>query len=585
MRSLPFLGVVALLVLLGAAWCGARLYQTRRLLTQARDATSALAAQLRAGDSTGAPDRVREIARKTDSAVAATADPVMRLYARLPVSGPSLRVTRGLAVAADDLADDVLPGLVDAAGVLSSRGKTFGATVDIAPFRAAVKPLTDAGTRLREIRAGVAALPLDALHPVDDARKTVLERLDRLDRLVTGASASARLVPDMLGGSGVRRYFVAIQNNAEARATGGLIGAFAIFRADRGRLTLEHVGANEELVNAPRAPVDMGAEFRGRYARFASDRFWLNANMSPHFPHVGKIVTALWRQTQGNAIDGVLAVDPIALARILEATGPASLPDGRQIDAGNAAFLTLADFYARFPTGGARNDYLKEAVRAVYQKVAAGNADPQRLAERLGRAVLEGHVQVYSARAPEQAILTPLPISGSLPRLRTPYLQVVTQDAGGSKLDYYLRRKVTVSSRTTNELVDVGLGSPVAQAAGVVEVQLTNTAPKTGLPDYVVIRGDLPPGAPRIRGQQKVYLSVYLAVGAQATRATLDGKPVLLEFQTELGHGIASTTLTLDPGQTRTLRLEVYQPTARGARLFYRQQPLVVPDEVIIDEG
>ncbi len=50
---------------------------------------------------------------------------------------------------------------------------------------------------------------------------------------------AAQAVPDVFGGHGTRRYFLAVQNSAELRATGGFIGNWGILVAKNGHVRLE----------------------------------------------------------------------------------------------------------------------------------------------------------------------------------------------------------------------------------------------------------------------------------------------------------------------------------------------------------
>ena len=52
----------------------------------------------------------------------------------------------------------------------------------------------------------------------------------------------------ILGFKGQQRYLLAFQNSAEARGTGGLIGAYAIVRIDHGRISIEQSGSNIDLI-------------------------------------------------------------------------------------------------------------------------------------------------------------------------------------------------------------------------------------------------------------------------------------------------------------------------------------------------
>jgi hypothetical protein len=52
----------------------------------------------------------------------------------------------------------------------------------------------------------------------------------------------------MLGQNGPKRYFLAFQNNAEARGTGGLPGAFAIIEANHGKLAITSMQSDTTLI-------------------------------------------------------------------------------------------------------------------------------------------------------------------------------------------------------------------------------------------------------------------------------------------------------------------------------------------------
>ena len=68
---------------------------------------------------------------------------------------------------------------------------------------------------------------------VADVRKKV----DELSVTTTSAARAAELIPPMLGADGKRRYFLAFQNPAESRGTGGLLGAYGVLEADQGAST------------------------------------------------------------------------------------------------------------------------------------------------------------------------------------------------------------------------------------------------------------------------------------------------------------------------------------------------------------
>ena len=58
-----------------------------------------------------------------------------------------------------------------------------------------------------------------------------------------------KLMPDLLGVSDVKRYLVLFQNDAELRATGGFITAYAVFGIDKGSIGVEQ---SEDIYNPRR---------------------------------------------------------------------------------------------------------------------------------------------------------------------------------------------------------------------------------------------------------------------------------------------------------------------------------------------
>jgi hypothetical protein len=366
----------------------------------------------------------------------------------------------------------------------------------------------------------------------------------------------------MLGRDGPRRYLLVVQNNAESRATGGLIGAYAVIRADHGRLTRERVGTNDDLRPAARPVADLGPDFAARYDQFGSRIDWKSAVLTPDWPSAATLLAGLWRAQGGAPLDGVIGIDPIAMAELLRATGPAVV-DGRSIGADNVAAFVMRDEYALY---GARNDERKLALSklaaALYDRMTSGAASSQGLQRAFSEMASTGHLQFHSSRAAEQAVVGRYTLGGALPRDRGAFLEVVTQNASGNKLDYYLRRTV-------------GYARP-APGVGRVSVLLESTVSNPGaLPS--VVTGRLDPERPNGPGETKLLFTVYAGVGAKVHGLRVNGKAVPAEFGTELGHGFAAVSVFVRPGAPVRIEADVDDS---GGPFTYRQQPLVVPDRL-----
>jgi hypothetical protein len=211
-----------------------------------------------------------------------------------------------------------------------------------------------------------------------------------------------------------------------------------------------------------------------------------------------------------------------------------------------------------------RNDLQLDIARALYDRLVAPISHDVGLLPQLGAAAATGHVHIASGHADEQAVLERTSVGGALPATDGPYLQLALNNAGGTKLDYYLKPLISYSFEAAH-----GDSEDVA-----VTVKLRSDAPTSGLPEYVVIRPDQPGNKSLVPGQNRIYVSVYAGRGATLRGAGIDGVPLQLEAGTEHGHPVWSAFVTLDPGQERTLLLAL---TERGTD----QHVTVVPPPTV----
>jgi hypothetical protein len=214
----------------------------------------------------------------------------------------------------------------------------------------------------------------------------------------------------------------------------------------------------------------------------------------------------------------------------------------------------------------------------VVNHVLSHGRDNRKLVERLGNAVVTQHLKLFSADRAAQQELQTTDLAGALPKTK-PLLLVETQDAGATKLSYYLRRRVEYRGRLAPIVRDFGNGRGAAAVEfGDVTITLTNTAPKSGLPSYVTTRKDLPAGSAPPVGQSNHLVSVYLGESGQLDSATLDGQSLQMVSETEQGLAVFSTLVSLNPGQSHVLVLHVQQPTIVGQPITYVEQPLATAD-------
>jgi hypothetical protein len=186
-------------------------------------------------------------------------------------------------------------------------------------------------------------------------------------------------------------------------------------------------------------------------------------------------------------------------------------------------------------------------------------------------------VQVYVADPAGQRTVAGLGLSGSAAAPVTgDYLMPVGINAGGNKLDAFLRRTVRWRVRLNAE------GAARATAA----FTLANDGPASGLPRYIIGPYDSDFQA----GQNEHIATLYVAGGYGFTRATLDGQPAGAEAQADFGGLALTQEVGVQAQSAVTLGYQLARPAAAERvgddrlryRLLLRPQATVRPDQARI---
>ena len=542
-------------IALAAAWI---LHQSQLIaddLAQARASASAVDSALAAGDAVDARRALDQMGGALNDAQDRTGGIAWSLAAAVPVAGHQARTARVVVEAAGQIAHTVLPDLVTVAQRLRPAAPSApGDVVDLRTIGSTAPALDHALLNLRRIRASLDDQPAASTGgQADTALASLRRQTDALTSAVSRAAVAAHLLPPMLGAGTVRRYFLALQTNAEARGTGGLVGAYAILVADHGKVRFEHFGSDDDIPTAAEPVARFGPQYDALYGPSGAARSLTASNLSPHFPYAAAVWAGLWERATGQSLDGAIATDPVGLGYLLAATGPVQLPGGQRISAVNAVQLTEQDAYSRFPDPKQRKGFLVETASAVGHVLETRGVTTAQYVRALTEMAREGRLRVWSAHSSEEALLTATVIGGELPSAPGPFAELVVNNVAGTKLDYYLDRSLQY---TLGPCADDG------RRAASVRITLTNTAPVRGLPVYVAQRSDAGARA-QPAGSNRLWISFYAARGARLTGAYLDGRRFDVASELERGHPVFSTVLDFFPGQRRVIVLALDEPASR----------------------
>jgi hypothetical protein len=563
----------AVLLVTAGLWLVVTALMARAQLNQARADADTLGTQISTGRWPAARATAADLSTHAHRANQLTSGPVWALAAALPSGGEPVQTIRGITAGADTLARGALPQLVSAAERLNPRTvRLADGSIDLSRIAAVAPAITSASDVVARTTRTIGALPSHTwLGPIDTAYSDALRQVTSLDHSVKSADLAARILPTLLGAYAPKRYLLAFQNEAEARGTGGLPGAFAIVEAKHGKLAFTRMESDASLTGVA-ATVDFGPDYRHLYEGSDTTTVYVDGNVSPHFPYAAQIWASMWQKHSGQKVDGVIAVDPTALGYLLAVTGPATLPDKSQVNGANAAALTQATSYARFPEASAtanarRKSYLLAVAAASSTKILSASGEPTALLRAAGQAARERRILVWSADPAVQADLAQTSVAGVIPTTTAPYVGLSVVNDGGNKLDYYLDRSLTWQ-RT-------GCG-PTRQTT--VTIKLTNNAPASGLSPYVTARSD-DRGYPIEPGDNRLTVSYFATQGAEMDDVTVAGKPGTSSVGAERGHPVFTVDVEMPRGTSRTIVMHLTEPAGNGSPIVLRQ-PLVRPLQV-----
>jgi len=486
---------------------------------------------------------LRRARAKFGSAAAATGNPVLLPVRALPIVGRQLRSVHAMASAAREVSDAAVVAVGRAHDVLAAPAN--GGPARVAQVRALRDAVVTADRRVHTVRLGPV---VDLVGPLARARDELAAKLadatTALDDASAGAEAGLRLL------EGPRHYLVIAANNAEMRAGSGMWLSGGVLTTSGGRLELGPVEPLYQQADPRGAvPAIADADLRDRWgAAWAPNADWRALMVSPRLPASAQLGLAMWKAAGQPAIDGVLVVDPAALAAVVRATGPITAA-GRTITADQVVPELLHDQYLQFSTVTAEQADRRQALGAIaagaFHALDAGSWSAAELATQLGKAVAGRHLLAWSPDPVEEKGWVAAGMAGDL---RRDSLLVSVLNRGGNKLDWFTRTEGRIVTTPAGDGEDVS-----------VQLTIRNDAP-AGLPRYVA--------GPPLEGErwpEGTYVGVVAVdVPGGATDVRLVGGTPVVDGRDGAAHVIAAP-LRLARGEHGQLTVTFHLAGHHGA--------------------
>jgi hypothetical protein len=257
-------------------------------------------------------------------------------------------------------------------------------------------------------------------------------------------------LPAMAGAGERQKYLIIFQNDNELRPTGGFMTAYAVVYVEDGKLTPEKSDdiyeVDQKFRNKPPIP-----EILGKYLTTESRWNLRDMNMDPNFSESMKTVYSYYQDIPGEPddIDGIISVDTVLLAEIVEVLGPIEVPGYGTFSAENdprcdcpQIIYALSEIIDR-PTPYHREDrkgILAPMMQSIIQKTYATSRDKwPLLAELLWESIEGRHAQFYFLDEDKQLAAESINAAGIIPQVEEgqDYLTIIDANLGGAKSNLF----------------------------------------------------------------------------------------------------------------------------------------------------
>lgn len=543
---------------LSLVWLVVSALVTIGALSEARDSANALQRELGSGDTAALANNADAFAGHASRAHVFSRDLIWQAAGTLPFIGPNFAAITATATAADEIGTRGLPQLTSLTTLIDP-GKLapVNGVIDTAPLIEAQPNTAEAAASFTEAVALMNTIDDSTLLPqLAEQIVSAQDALGEANAAVSSLNSIAQLAPAMLGAEGPRNIVLMFQNLAEARSTGGIPGAFALITTNQGSMSLAAQASTSDFGAFEPPVMNLPAGTRSLFGSTPAVRIQ-DVNYTPDFALTGQLTGAMWQQQFGQPVNSVVSVDPLVLSYVLEATGPLALPTGEELNSGNAVQLLLSDVYARYPNPADQDAFFAEVAALVFERVASGNVDGEKLVAALVRAGAEHRVYVWNSDPAEQALLAGTTLATLAPQQNASQIGygLYLNDQTGSKMSTYLSTVVEPTMQ-------------VCRVDGLAELELTltmtNTAPADAastLPSYVTGGGAFGTLPGNIRTQVLLY-------GPEPSfwePAVRDGQTLNAFTVIESASLVQTFEVTLAPGESTTFVLR--NQVAAGANV------------------
>jgi hypothetical protein len=176
--------------------------------------------------------------------------------------------------------------------------------------------------------------------PLAEARAEAVGTVEELEASLGRVRVATAGLAELFEGEST--LLLLLGNNAEMRVGSGMFLTVGTLTISDGRFSVGEIVPTFDFQLPEAVPVE--GDLADLWGWLEPGREWRNLGVTPRFDVTAPLAAQMWAQAKGQAVDGVLAVDVLALEALLQATGPVEV-EGQTIDAGTVVQDLLHDQY------------------------------------------------------------------------------------------------------------------------------------------------------------------------------------------------------------------------------------------------
>ena len=344
---------------------------------------------------------------------------------------------------AGQLANEVARTMVGLKNQIKTSGSNGGDVSLLEVFKSAEKNINDAKVELDAAQQNIDKISIDDL-PKDKQDKFLLikQNLPEIRSMLDLFLNNSHIFVDLLGGNGPRKYLFLFQNNSEMRATGGFIGSYGLLDIANGHVKKFFIDGifnpdgqlKDKIV--PPAPIQ-----KISVAWSMHDSNWF-----ADFPMSAEKSIMFYEKTGGPTADGVIALTPTIMQKLLEITGPIEMPDyDVTLDADNFAEVTQYKVEVDYDKEENKpKKILSDLAPILFEKLFNSNnlENIAKVIEVLSDGLNEKQILLYSKNSELQNIISQQKWSGEILPAVKDYLSVINTNINGFKTDAVVKENI-----------------------------------------------------------------------------------------------------------------------------------------------